>query len=340
MKKDFTIKNYGLKCEKCGKTFLPKTKGHYGNMLKCSRRFGTKIYCSDECKLSDNEHHCLNCGKLIHFKKFCNNSCAASFNNKNRIVTDEHKTKTSKTIKNRAYAIRELLNLPKSKSSLKNEKKNLLDYELIERIKNELTEEELLVYSKSVYGVDRLATSEDVLSTCPICGKKFYASITKTTTCSQKCANVVISRKRIQKMIKDGSTGLSTFIGNYTYKNLTVRCESKLEVAALKVLIDEHNMTNVERPDFFIPYIDKNGIERNYYPDFISSDGDKKYLIEVKDESKKNKKKGYFNNIDIKKEVFYDYCKNNNLIPIWMNRYDFPNLSKVYRQTLKEMKSL
>lgn len=210
---------------------------------------------------------------------------------------------------------------------------------MIERIKNELTEEELLVYSKSVYGVDRLATAEDVLSTCPICGKKFYASITKTTTCSQKCANVVISRKRIQKMIKDGSTGLSTFIGNYTYKNLTVRCESKLEVAALKVLIDEHNMTNVERPDFFIPYIDKNGIERNYYPDFISSDGDKKYLIEVKDESKKNKKKGYFNNIDIKKEVFYDYCKNNNLIPIWMNRYDFPNLSKVYRQTLNEMKS-
>lgn len=340
MKKEFNIENFGLVCEKCGKTFLPKSKGHYGNMLKCSRRFGTKIYCSDECKMSDNEHYCLNCGKLIHFKKFCNNSCAASYNNKNRVVTDEHKAKTSKTIKNRTYAIRELLNLPKSIASLKNEKKNLLDYDLIEKIKSELTEEDLLSYSKSVYNVDGIVTSEDVLTTCPVCGKKFYASITKTATCSQKCANVIISKKRIQKMIKEGSTGLSTFVGDYTYKDLTVRCESKLEVAALKVLIDDLKMKNVERPDFSIPYIDKNGIERNYHPDFITSDGDKRYLVEVKDESKKNKRKGYFNNLDIKKEIFYEYCKNNDLIPIWMNRYNFPNLHTVYRKVLEEFSKL
>lgn len=44
----------------------------------------------------NNKKYCLFCGKEIaKNKKFCNNSCAASFNNRNRVITDEQKRKTS-----------------------------------------------------------------------------------------------------------------------------------------------------------------------------------------------------------------------------------------------------
>ena len=43
---------------------------------------------------------CLNCGKELKRgqNKFCSNSCSATFNNKNRIVSDETKEKISKTL--------------------------------------------------------------------------------------------------------------------------------------------------------------------------------------------------------------------------------------------------
>lgn len=51
---------------------------------------------------------CLHCGKLIEgenrfIKKFCNSSCAASFNNKQRKHTDETKVKISNSLKGKSF---------------------------------------------------------------------------------------------------------------------------------------------------------------------------------------------------------------------------------------------
>jgi very-short-patch-repair endonuclease len=46
--------------------------------------------------------YCLNCNKIIKTRnKFCNNSCAATFNNKKRILSDKTKNKISNSLNNR-----------------------------------------------------------------------------------------------------------------------------------------------------------------------------------------------------------------------------------------------
>ena len=349
--KEFNIQNYGLVCFHCGKTFLPKNRQSYNSRKSLLNRQGKKYYCCKECEILGkghsivNEINCQTCGKKFKPErvgmKFCSSSCAASYNNTKRNISHSHKKKVSETLIARSVAIRDLLNLPYTKYTKSKIKHNLVNYHLVEQIKQSLTHQDLLNYSKTVYGLDRLVTIDDILTTCPVCGKKFYKSLTNSITCSQKCGNQIISEKRIDKLIKTGSTGMNSFIGDYTYKGITVRCESKLEIASVKILIDEYNITEISRPTFSIPYTDKDGINRLYYPDFLASDGNIKYLIEVKEPKKQCKRlTNYSKNLDEKKKSFNEYCSKNNLTPLWMSRDTIPNLSKVYRQTLKEMKYL
>lgn len=343
--KEFNIQNYGLVCFHCGKVFLPKNRQSYNSRKSLLKRKGRKYYCCKECEILGKGHSivteiaCKTCGKIFKPEragmKFCSSSCAASFNNSKRNVTSNHKKKVSESLVARSVAIRELLGLPNTKLMASKIKKNLVNYDLVKQFKQSLTYQDLLDYSKTVYGLDRLVTVDDILTTCPVCGKKFYKSLTNSFTCSQKCGNQIISEKRINKLIETGSTGMNTFIGDYTYKGITVRCESKLEIASVKILIDEYNVTEISRPTFYIPYTDKDGVNRLYYPDFLASDGNITYLIEVKETKKQCKRLTYYsNNLEEKKKAFYNYCSKNNLSPLWMSRDTIPNLSKVYRQTL------
>ena len=348
--KEFNIQNYGLVCFHCGKNFLPKNRQSYNSRKSLLKLKGRKYYCCKECEILAKGQNiitkiaCKNCGKIFKPEssnaKFCSSSCAASYNNSKRNVSDSHKVKISESITARAVAIRELLKLPHHKTLSRKIRNGKINYELVEKYKQSLTHQDLLDYSKTVYGLDRLVTLDDILTTCPVCGKKFYKSFTGTMTCSQKCANQIISEKRIVKLIETGSTGMNTFVGDYTYKGITVRCESKLEIASVKILIDEYNIAEISRPTFAIPYTDKDGVNRLYYPDFLASDGNITYLIEVKEPKSQCKRlTNYSKNLDEKKKSFYEYCSKNNLSPLWMSRDTIPNLSKVYRQTLNEMKS-
>ena len=349
--KEFNIQNYGLVCFHCGKVFLPKNRQSYNDRRSALKRKGNKYYCCKECEIlakGEHSHHkksCTFCGKMFKpsksDSKFCSSSCAASYNNSLRKISSAQKQKTSEALSARAVAIRELLQLPHAKDISAKIRNGKINYELVEKYKQSLSHQDLLKYSKTVYGLDRLVTIDDILTTCPVCGKKFYKSLTNSITCSQKCGNQIISEKRIDKLIETGSTGMNSFIGDYTYKGITVRCESKLEIASVKILIDEYNITEISRPTFSIPYTDKDGISRLYYPDFLASDGNITYLIEVKEPKKQCKRlTNYSKNLDEKKKSFNEYCSKNNLTPLWMSRDTIPNLSKVYRQTLKEMKSL
>ena len=298
---------------------------------------------------------CSNCGKEFkpshNIKKtakstnrFCSSSCAASFNNKNRYKKDgtpaEIKFKTSQRLKARNYAIRKLLKLPFGKKMTNSLKNNEIDFNLAKKIAKDLTIADLLKYSKTVYGLDRIVTIEDIYKICPICGKKFYAASSHQTTCSTKCGNQIISKKRIKKLIKDGISG-NTKVGHYRYKNFTINCDSKLEVAAFKLIVDEYEPKSIKRCDFYIPYIDEENVSRNYFPDFIFENNNGKYIVEVKSIIKKKNTTfpKYAKNLKEKEKCLEKYANENNMNALWIDFSTCPGLRKVYNQTLDEFKN-
>lgn len=345
-----------LKCYHCGKNFESK-------YAACKRyeyqKYGKKYYCSEGCRLAArgfspvNEVHCANCGKIFlpscnkdkrskSENKFCSSSCAASYNNKNRKnkITKESKNKTSQTLIARNYAIREVLNLPQGKKMCKNIKNNKINLELVEEIKKTLTEQDLLDYSKAKYNLDRIVTLNDISKICPICGKEYYDKSYGNQTCSLKCANQIISKKRIKKIMKDGINGV-TKVGNYKYKKFTLSCDSKLEVAAFKLIVEEYKPKSIKRCDFYIPYIGEDGIKRNYFPDFIFENDNGKYLVEVKSVIKKKNISfpTYAKNIKEKQETLKKYAAENNMTSLWIDFNTCPKLHKIYNQTLDEFKN-
>ena len=90
-------------CKYCGKEFIPK--------------YNTQLYCSTTCKDTNggiinrkrwedkyykNPKHCKQCGAMLPYDKrkndFCNNSCARSYSNRKRIISEAHRAKTSATL--------------------------------------------------------------------------------------------------------------------------------------------------------------------------------------------------------------------------------------------------
>lgn len=345
-----------LKCFNCGKEFYDKHAACKRHELK---KYNIKFYCSRECQNQAKGHttfqqiKCANCGKVFlptnnvdkrskSTNRFCCQSCAATFNNKLRKnnVSTKSKNKTSQTLIARNYAIRELLNLPLSKTIKKNIKENKINLELVKKFKNELTNEDLLNYSKAVFKLDKIVTSDDICSICPVCGKKFYKAGADQMTCSIECGNTIISKKRIKKIMKDGING-NTKVGSYTYKNFTIDCDSKLEVAAFKLVIDEYKPKSIKRCDFYIPYIDEENISRNYFPDFIFENTNGKYIVEVKSVVKKKNTSfpKYTKNLKEKHETLEKYAAENNMTSLWVDFNTCPKLRKIYNQTLDEFKN-
>lgn len=92
-------------CDVCNKTFksLNSLSGHQSSHTEKSN----KIRLDKENKIKDyllNPNHCLNCQKPIPYKnrrnKFCNSSCGAQYNNKNRPPrSEESRQKTGTSVK-------------------------------------------------------------------------------------------------------------------------------------------------------------------------------------------------------------------------------------------------
>lgn len=345
-----------LSCCYCGKDFESKSAASKRYEYKT---YGKKYYCSKECRLNArgfspiNEVQCSNCGKTFlpsgnrdkrskSKNKFCCSSCAASYNNKNRKgkISKESKNKTAQTLIARNYAIRELLNLPQGKKMSRNIKNNKVNFELVKDIKGSLTEQDLLDYSKATYNLDRLVTIDDICAICPVCGKKFYKAGADQTTCSLKCGNTIISKKRIKKLMKDGISG-NTKVGRYRYKKFTINCDSKLEVAAFKLIVDEYKPKSFKRCNFYIPYIDEENISRNYFPDFIFENNNGKYIVEVKSVVKKKNTSfpKYAKNLKEKEKCLEKYAAENNMTSLWVDFNTHKKLHKIYLQTLEEFKN-
>lgn len=124
-----------------------------------------------------NKHYCLFCGALLDKnKKFCNNSCAAKYNNRGRKYSDETKNKISKSIKRFRSSNKQL------KSFIKGNEGSLINN------KNSIIKENKI---------------------CVVCGKEFYSKHKNVTHCSKKCVGNDLSikqnlRNKQLKLIEEG----------------------------------------------------------------------------------------------------------------------------------------
>lgn len=131
---------------------------------------------------------------------------------------------------------------------------------------------------------------------CAICGKEFELydenrkRFSTSKTCSDECGKKYLSLRN--KMFTGGFREGS--VKNYKsgwYNN--IHCDSSWELAFL-IYCKEHNL-NVERYKGFRHYIDCNGVQRKFYPDFIV-DG---VIYEIKGDQDENKIRKKESNKDI-----------------------------------------
>lgn len=155
-----------------------------------------------------NPKHCLCCGKVIDFERrltsnFCNNSCAASYNNKHRNPKTLYtKTKISQSLKNNRKEIQ------------------LLDGSFI-KVNCALASK--LFYEGKISFIVIKEQFPSLITKCVICGKEFVKQIRKDEihfrnkkTCSEKCLKELQSLKGKETYIKVKNAG--RFVGWTTRK--------------------------------------------------------------------------------------------------------------------------
>ena len=145
-----------VRCFHCGNSFERPTK-----KVREAEKNGWRQFCCRECQSATKNRRrdtiCRNCGKeivisLAEERKslsgnfFCSKSCAATFNNKGRVVSESQRQKVSESVRRSIIARFGLR--PKNKSESERT-----------RLKKTTPEKE-----------------------CPTCGKKFR---TKSDTCSR-----------------------------------------------------------------------------------------------------------------------------------------------------------
>ena len=177
---------------------------------------------------NNKKNYCLFCGKEINIgKKFCNNSCSASFNNKRRIVSAEQKNKTKERLE-----------------KYNEEKRNLDGINVVKKIKS----------NNKFY---KIRTYEN---TCECCGSKFYGKKSQKF-CSIKCSNNSESKKENNKKLIKRNIENGTFVGwKVRGKNMQSFPEKYWENVLIKHNIEFKNEVKVGR--YFLDFlIEKNGVK-------------------------------------------------------------------------------
>lgn len=172
-------------------------------------------------------------------------------------------------------------------------------------------------------------------SICPVCGKEFNNP--DRDTCSTECGNQLISQKRIQKIIKDGTSNTSS---RYvlTYNGVEYRCDSKLEIASVIFMIEKMGIKQIERFTSILNFKDKNNRTHRYNPDFICKSNGKTMIIEVKQDDEKITDDESFENykkfLKEKKEILKIYAEDKGYKWLWLTpSYDI-ELRRIYRSII------
>lgn len=192
---------------------------------------------------NNKKKYCLFCGKEINpRKKFCNNSCSASFNNKKRIVSVEQKNKTKATLE-----------------KYNEEKRNLDGINVIKKNKSNNRLYKIRVYE----------------NTCECCGNKFYGKKGRKF-CSVKCSNNSESKKENNKKLIKRNIENGTFAGwKVRSKNMQSFPEKYWENVLIKNNIEFKNEVKVGK--YFLDFL----IEKNEVKIDLEIDGKQHKQLEI-----------------------------------------------------------
>lgn len=190
------------------------------------------------------------------------------------------------------------------------------------------------IWSSSIEG-QKVIDTKRKYSVCPICGKEFNNP--NRDTCSAECGNQLISQKRIQKIIKDGTSNTSSrYI--LTYNGVEYRCDSKLEIAGIIFMIENMSVKHIERFTSILNFKDYKGKNHNYNPDFICEYEGKTMIVEVKQDDNKvtngesfQKYKMFLNE---KKEALKTFSESKNYKWLWLTpSYDI-KFRRIYNKII------
>lgn len=231
---------------------------------------------------------CENCNSIHDGKfasgRFCSSKCSKSFSTKSK--RKEINEKVSKAIKEKIYA------------------------------------GETIGCAKKIY--------DTITKKCKVCNNIFTVRIdSKKEYCKEHAFTNEEYRKKCSiKMINDilsGKRDTSSFGKSikciYHFKDKNIRCDSKLEHNCLFYLEKHFNVIDIERCNFSIPYIDFEGNDRKYIPDFIVNIDNDIYVVECKYDKVNyilnEKWKHYVENSSIKKNSLEEFCKANGYKMLW-----------------------
>lgn len=305
------------KCKLCNKRFNTinavnaHMQVHSGKKKKKPKRVICK-YCNNMFAINGIKHHevkcvkkknkCIYCNSETTNPKFCNKSCAATYNNKHRnggSMTRKTKIKISNTLK--------------------------------EYFKdNPRKKQECVLIKKKT----KKETKKEYIGICEVCGDEFTHD-KKKKTCNNTCKNYLISIKRTQRIIDSGTTNFSTKQQPFSYKFVkNIKCDSKLEIAAIVYLVDIFKSDSIERFRSILNFWEDD-MHRTFNPDFYVRKDNKRYIIEVKMKWSKNSDHDYNRTIHLKRKALKKYCDRYSYNMMWLD-FDYDKkFMKIYRNVNK-----
>lgn len=173
-------------------------------------------------------------------------------------------------------------------------------------------------------------------TSCAVCGEgiEYRAGRACPKTCSSLCKNYLNSLNRQKAIQKNGA--FSTERRLFTYKHITVECDSRLEEAGVIYLVDIFGAVKIERYRNLLNFYEDE-VHRTFNPDFWVERKAEAYIVEVKMLWSKENDHPYNRTIPLKKMVLENFAKSKGIGSIWLD-FDYDKIfKKIYRDHLNSI---
>lgn len=169
--------------------------------------------------------------------------------------------------------------------------------------------------------------------TCEVCEKEFEHSSNRRKVCSLECGYELSSITQSSNIANGISTNFSSPIENFTYKHITINCDSKLEAAAIIFLIDYVGVDSIERFNSILYYKNENDENRRFVPDFYVRKNTERLVVEVKSVYKSALAINDYNKYLVEKRNSLEaFCNDRGFIPMWLTTDYDPKFKSIYRK--------
>jgi hypothetical protein len=172
---------------------------------------------------------------------------------------------------------------------------------------------------------------------CIVCGGEFERPrdenrrLSGRRTCSDRCHHYSLSTTAQRRIASSGSW--STKRRSFSYKGVTLDCDSRLEEAAIIYLLDVEKVATVERYHNILNYW-KGGYHRTFNPDFWAIKDNHPIIVEVKMRWNSNVQHTYNASIPYKKQALQSYAEKRGYSFIWLD-FDYDKeFENIYRRHL------